>query len=814
MSDAIPPPNPQLELGTLRRTRIRRRPFGFGKDKRAEIAQRVIEFATRIEQSRVEDKERRLQRYAKFRMWTADRNGPWDGASDQAVPDMMEGVLNMEDTLHNAVMSARPAVVSRRFGERNATDTETERNLDRLIDFQVFVEQPGEQMVSDYTECFVRDPSVTAYTTWVRERRKAMDVRTFGPLKEEQDTEPQFRAMLKQALPDEHFLPVDEDRWDWKGVDPKDPTRETGTRASFYTRTDGMVELLVEHEVEVYDGPRVFIKKYDEVLYPPRAANLQMPTPTNPNGAPHVILVDHPTVDEIARLQRLGTYDLLSAKDVEALEAAARERPESDATEERERQTDAFEGTTDAAEGPARSRSHHRVTRYTCFDLMDVDGDGVQEDVVWWVIREQTMLCRARLLSEVYPARTPRRPFAEASFLPVKDRKAGISFLEILEGLHDWLKSSIDKMMDYGDLASAPWFAYRATSSMKPETLRPAPGEGIPLSDPQRDIHMPQFQNQAAPFYLNVISMIRQLEERLSMQGDLQSGRVPPGRSAALRTFSSIQTLLGQSSARPERILRRYFMGFVEIWKLIHELDREFLPDEKQILATRNLDPGEKPVQTVRRSDFDGRFEMDFHANVQNASRQALYASMSEAIRLLLNPLMLQLGIVTPDGAYRMVRDTTRGLGIDPEQYLQRPTPSAALPRITAEQAMLEILQRRFPQGVPAEGARQHLLNLQELLAMPVKLSDGSQGESIAVLDDAQIGMLRAYQQTMELQAVAEAQQQALLANTAAFAGEQQRTAPAGANGSGRVEGGQPQVSGAGELLDETLPGAGGGGNA
>lgn len=791
----------------LRRERRRRRPFGWSKEQRQQIAQRVIEFATKDEQARADDRDRRLQRYAKLRMWNRSGADRWEGSSDQAVPDMMEAVLEMEDTLHNAVMSARPAVVSRMFRDKDATSIERERNLDRLIDFQVFVEQPGEQMVSDWTECFVRDPSVTGFVTWIRERRKVIDVRTFSPILEDEIPESKFRAILAQSFPGEQFIPVDEERWDWHVAE--DLAMGPRKRVSFYTQAEGDVEMLVEDEVLVYDGPRVFVKKYDEVLYPTRSANLQMPGPTNPNGAAHVILVDHPTVDEIERLRRNGFYDLVSQDQVKSLEGAARETP-TDSTQERTQQEDAFEGVEDSTGSTPETRSHDRVTRYTCFDLMDVDGDGVQEDVIYWVVKEQQLLLRARLLAEMYPAKLPRRPFAEASFLPVKDRKAGISFLELLEGLHDWLKASIDKMMDYGDFAAFPWFTYRATSSMKPEVLRPAPGEGIPLSDPQRDLQVPQFQNQAAPFYLNTIALIRQFSERLRMQSDLTGGRVPPGRSAALRTFSGIQTLLGQSAARPERILRRYFMGFVEIWKLIHQLDREFMPDEKQILATGNIESREKPFLTIRREDLDARFVFDFHANVQNASRQALFNSIQEAIRLVVNPLLLQLGIVDPEKIYRAIRDAVRGLGLDPDEYLSRPTPRADAPTITAEEALLEVMHNRFPQGVAAEGAIQHLQNLQQLLAEPIKLSDGSQGEAVALLTESQIAILRAYQQTVQIQAQAQAQAQATQAAAAQFAqGQQQRPR---VNGGAAPDTGPPPVSGAGELFDETMPGAGGGG--
>jgi hypothetical protein len=37
------------------------------------------------------------------------KDWPWEGATDFANPDMMTASMRLQDTLHNAVMSQRPA---------------------------------------------------------------------------------------------------------------------------------------------------------------------------------------------------------------------------------------------------------------------------------------------------------------------------------------------------------------------------------------------------------------------------------------------------------------------------------------------------------------------------------------------------------------------------------------------------------------------------------------------------------------------------------------------------------------------------------
>jgi hypothetical protein len=53
------------------------------------------------------------------------------------------------------------------------------------------------------------------------------------------------------------------------------------------------------------------------------------------------------------------------------------------------------------------------------FDCYDIDGDGVDEDVIFWVILETKTLLRARYLTQMFPSNPPLRPLAEAHLFPV-----------------------------------------------------------------------------------------------------------------------------------------------------------------------------------------------------------------------------------------------------------------------------------------------------------------------------------------------------------------------------------------------------------
>ncbi|KKK95950.1 hypothetical protein LCGC14_2667660, partial [marine sediment metagenome] len=258
-----------------------------------------------------------------------------------------------------------------------------------------------------------------------------------------------------------------------------------------------------------------------------------------------------PTIDEVRRLARDGIYDRLTKKDLNKLEVAGENRDNQESRD----QKDDLQGITPAP-SDKKVAEQKTVTRLLCFDIFDINGDGVAEDVVWTVIMETEALARAKIMTEVYPSNPPRRPLAEESFIPIRGRKGGISLLEMMEGLHDVMKITLDQTVDSGTPKVAPPWFYRPSGSIKPENMRLAPGEGYPLQDPQRDVFFPQANFQAETFGINLLTVMSQWQDHLTTIGPLQVGDVPKGKSSALRTVGGMSMVAAQGEARPERILR------------------------------------------------------------------------------------------------------------------------------------------------------------------------------------------------------------------------------------------------------------------
>ncbi len=262
--------------------------------------------------------------------------------------------------------------------------------------------------------------------------------------------------------------------------------------------------------------------------------------------------------------------------------------------------------------------------------------------------------------------------------------------------------------------------------------------------------------------------------------------------------------IAGQGEARPERILRRFFSGFAEIWSQIHGLNLNFLPPKKKIRVIGLQEPGEDPYLEIERGMISGGFEFDFSANVLNTSKMALQNSIQALLGVYVSELAVQLGIIQPEGVYKLFRAYGRAHGQDPDQFLTAPSPTANKRRINAYDAVSQIMDNQIPDGEPAEpgGAIEHLQVLQEIAGR----------DEFGLMNPEQLEVFKGYAQEVMEKAAQQQQMQAQVAAARNFGG-------GGGGEPGRPPEGPPQDPTldaplqSGELRDESLPGAGGGGN-
>lgn len=771
------------------------------------VVKMLIELLDSGIQDRADWSDARIQRTAKYRGWRETKTYPWENASNAHLPIISTDVQRTEDTLHNAVLSTRPVMVAKASNKEMESKAEI---IDKLIDHQVFIENMGETKIGNLISSFAQDGLFISFNPYIKEKQKytQTNVLEFPPAGVSWDG--WILARLQELYKQATILPGRKAPWEWEIRQTNALNGEVGTKkVQVYQDSDeAEVQLVCHAEEVIFDGPSFIPKELEDIVVPFRCENLQPQTMANPTGAPHVFMVEYPSKDEILKLIRSGFYDDVTAEQRTQLEQYETRKGDSIDPQAKKMLEDDLIGvhSTTKPEGQPEP-----LTRITFFGRADLDGDGLEEEVVYWFLKEPMILLRARYLSEVYPTIPLRRPFAMAKYIPVSGQFYAIGLIELMESGYDIIKKTFDQMIDSGDLTNTPWGFYRPQSGIRPEVMRMGPGDLYPTNDPKNDVFYPTLPQGMAAFGSNIISIVSQILDQATLVGQLQLGGVPHGKSAALRTTSNMQALLQQGDARPERVLRRFFTGLAEIWAQFHELNQVFLPKNKKFRISSAVSKEKDPyIEIHDRSQIQGRVTFEFGASILNTNKALSTAALQDMLGMLVNPLLFQMGIVSAQNVYNLCHDSIKAKGQDPTKYITVPTndPFASGEKITAEDAIMTIMSGYFPYGSPLEPIEEHLAKIQEFV---------KDAEKIDTLTQAQVEMLAQYVaqviQKMQLQQ----QQQQLMANAAAMqskmGGQGGKPGPPGQGAPPNMgPGGNPPVQGK-EMLDESLPGAGGGAN-
>lgn len=773
----------------------RRRSFNFDKD---EVVKKVLEWYDQDLQDRTDWSERRLQRYAKMRGWLEAKSYPWPDSSNVYIPLMMTDSQQMQDTLSNGVMSQRPVMNPQPV---NPADKDKADTVATLLDAQFFTDDGGEEKLATLVESFTNDGTMYSHQAWITDEQDTEQVETFPALEPNVPVEFQLKTRLEGIFSDQHAASIEQktadDPFTWSIKWFDDNRKGQSATADFYTADDGRLLCIVKRKLVIFDGPSMQPLMEEDIVYPSRATNLQPPSPSNPTGAHHVCLVDYPQKDEIKRLFTSKYYDLMTQEDIDKLDEQAEHHSggptDTVDAEQHKVQRDSLAGQTFGNSDLAAQT----YTRLRCYARWDIDGDGLDENVVFWILKEHNLVLRARLLQEVFPSPEGKRPLMSKQFIPVPGQIRGIGLLELLEQIQDSIKILADQTIDKNTLVNTPWFTFRATSGVRPEVIRMAPGEGYPVANPRDDINFPVIPNADQTLSLNMLAVFNQWAERQAVIGELQFGRVPQGKASALRTTQGMMSVLQQGAARPERIIRRFFAGLADVYMQFHELNCIHLKPNKQYRILGMSTPGADPYKTLEDpSKIKGRFQFEFKANSLNTNKAVKGQILQQLGAMTFNQMTFQMGLASKENYYNWLKDIYDESGQDPNRYVTPPTPQSAQPKITAEQAIGDLLNGVIPEQLPSEGPQMHLHRLQQLL--PQIKNEGAADQAFLLLYNTYVHKVQA--QVVESQQLSQAAGQfsAMLSGQGGGGGQ-----PAGgADGSGAQMTPQPQ----GQLVDQSLP--------
>jgi hypothetical protein len=576
---------------------------------------------------------------------TEDKTFPWVGASNFHVPITMIGVETFKPRLVEAVLGQQPPIM---VVPTTPASEDRRFKVETVINWQVQSKLKLEKTVTQSAHLFLQPGLVVAKTYWKVTRQWRKFVREFPastPL------ESIMEALFGDTLPRNV-----EEKGDLTFEATLPSTPQSGgplkVKLKMKILEDG-IQVLVERE-EVEELPQVDLIDPIDFIAPAKGGQEIKDLP----WCQHRLWMSE---DDLRRKVLLGRYYKDTVEDILTSGTPKGDQPATD--------SDGYRASQDMAEGlqgdgPSNTRSDQFLViedhrRY------DIDDDGLEEEVIFWVCPDAPgKLLGWDYLDNVYAH--GRRPFRAEVYHPVPFRFYGLSFAEVLKGIQDEINAIHNQKVDYATIQNMPFGFKRASATLPPIQQRLRPGEFIDVDNPQQDILIPKWQGTPA-WGQQEEATLMQYAERLTGITDITMGR-QPNRVGATRTAKGTQSLLAEAGLRFKTAMSAFQRFWVGIFEDILALDQEYLPPQQEFRIT-----GRRPtvVKVKDRTEIRGQYDLRLTTTSDHLNREQMRNDATVMMQALLNPGLIQVGIVGKKGIKRVVQDLLKSFGKDPDFYLE-----------------------------------------------------------------------------------------------------------------------------------------------
>jgi hypothetical protein len=576
---------------------------------------------------------------------TTDKEFPWPGASNFHVPITMMGVETAKPRLVEAVLGQNPPVMvvpTTQAGEDRRLKVET------VLNWYVTSKLQLEPIVAQSAHLFLQPGLVVAKTYWNVDRRWRKFVREFPP----QTPLPAiFEALFGSQTPRDLEKTGD---LTWRGVIPTSPQGGVPLECKLKLKIleDG-IQVLVERE-EVDEGPKVDLVEPIDLITPAKGGHEIADLPW---CAQRLWLNENDLRIKVEQ----GRFYADVVQDIIDEGAPKGDQPNKDSQGYRQSQDDA-EGVE--GQGPSNVR-RLQWPILECYRRYDIDGDGFDEEIIAWVTADGPgRLLGWDYLDNVYAH--GRRPLRVGRFFPIPFRFLGLSYAEMIKGIQDEINAIHNQKVDYATIQNMPFGFIRASSTLPPISQRLRPGEFIEVDNPQQDVNFPKWQGSSA-WASGEEATLMQYKERLDGQTDMNMGR-QPNRVGATRTAKGTQTLLSEGGLRAKGYTQAFQRFWLGIFSDMLALLQEYMPPSQEFRIT-----GRRPtvIRVKDRTEIRGNYDLRLAATTESLNRQQMREDATVLMQALMNPSLMQAGIVGMKGIRRTVQDLLKAYGKDPDFYLE-----------------------------------------------------------------------------------------------------------------------------------------------
>lgn len=329
--------------------------------------------------------------------------------------------------------------------------------------------------------------------------------------------------------------------------------------------------------------------------------------------------------------------------------------------------------------GKASVRTSAELDRFEileCYMKYDVDGSGINSEIVVWVAYRSRKILRANYLRRML--QSGERPLSKIDFHLRPGSEYGTGIIEIIHPLCVELDSLHNMRIDFGLISVMPFGFYRPTSNLQPEIINFEPGSLIPLDNPQADVYFPNLGNRTSWGFQEEAAIMSMIE-RVTSINDLNTG-VMSGAQGPTRTATGAHALINESSANLDVYLRRLNLGWKRLLKMTFHMLQQRCPDGFAFRVTG--DDGNDFWSQVKGQDFlQGDFDFQILPNSSQSNPQIMQAQADTILQITQNPLDIQLGIITAPQRFEALKNWFKVRSIqDWGKYIKTPPSYSYIP--------------------------------------------------------------------------------------------------------------------------------------
>lgn len=420
--------------------------------------------------------------------------------------------------------------------------------------------------------------------------------------------------------------------------------------------------------IETFNGPTVETIDHEAILFPGKMKD------SMDLNEPHMVpVLIEMTESDIRKRVELGLWDRDCAERI-IKGGSTKGGSTNEEYDDAQRVKHAAQGTR----APIDSQTQEPIFHiYECYAKYDVDNDGFDENFVYWYSLQSREIPRWTTIDRVSP-KSLKRPLYKADFIRRPRRSYAIGLAELLYTSNKETDAMHNQRIDFGTISSIPFFFYKPSAGMKKEKLTIEPGMGIPLQDPQRDINFPRWGGNVM-FTRQEEAQLISYAERLAALPPMTAGQVssPAGATMHATGFAGLLSQVGIDFDIPLNNIKEAYSMYL---KHLHNDLQVRMPNGMKfrvmgsggqyLLDDQNMIRENTTDRLLIQKDFDFKLVATSKALNRAVDAQDALATFQS----LLNPILIQSGIVQPQNIYEAADDLLRKRGLlDVERLITKP---------------------------------------------------------------------------------------------------------------------------------------------